>query len=66
MDDYSYTTLGADGWLRCDAFRPCSGTCSTILVTQGHPCNVAARTVSSGVDVVRFTWTSWFMLLTRA
>jgi hypothetical protein len=54
MDDYPYTTLGADRWLRYDKFRD-------VLHRFDHtglPCTVAARTVSLGVDTARSTWIS--------
>jgi hypothetical protein len=42
MDGYVVTDCTAPG------FPPCSGTCCTILATQGFPRTIVTRTISLG------------------
>jgi hypothetical protein len=69
MDDYPYATLRADGWLCCDGLhRPSILTLFWDVLHRfgytGTPVYRGHR--SSGVDAVRYTWTSRLTLPTWA
>jgi hypothetical protein len=62
MDDYLYTTLGADGWFRCDGLhRPGFPTLLQDVLHRfgytGLPAYRGARNISSGWGAARSMWT---------
>jgi hypothetical protein len=70
MDDYPYTSLGADGWFRCDGLhRPGFPTLLRDVLHHfgytGFPRTMAVRTVSSGWGAARSMWTFRLTPLTR-